>query len=140
MPVPTALRDPQPPLQLNLVNQRKHARSGLNAARAGDARALRRIAALQPQRKSAERWSLHHAQRAIARELGFASWSKLKAHIEADHGPLLLSLGGAVNSALESETDRPLFVDPLGNFMLLYCAFSFGIGVFTMRETSKVEL
>jgi methyltransferase (TIGR00027 family) len=113
MPVPTALREPQPPLQLNLENQRKQARSLLNAARAGDARALRRIAALQPQRKSEERWSLHHAQRAIARELGFASWSKLKAHIEADHGPLLLSLAGAVNSALESEADRPLFVDPL---------------------------
>ena len=115
MPIPTALREPQPPLRLNLENHRKQARSLLNAARAGDARALRRLAALQQpplKLESGERWSLHHAQRAIARELGFASWSKLKAHIEADHGPLLLSLGGAVNNALESEADQPLFVDP----------------------------
>lgn len=113
MPAPTGLQEPQPPLRLNLENQRKQARSLLKAARAGDARALRRLTAPQPQRKAGTRWSLHHAQRAIARELGFASWTKLKAHIEADHGPVLHSLGGAVNSALESETERPLFVDPL---------------------------
>jgi len=113
VPEPSAQQEPQQALRLNLENQRKQARSLLNAARAGDARALRRLAALQPQPKAAERWSLHHSQRAIARELGFASWAKLKAHIEADHGPLLLSLTGAVNRALEAETERPLFVDPL---------------------------
>ena len=92
MPVPSALQEPQQALRLNLENQRKRARSLLNAARTGDASALRRLAAQRPQQETPERWSLHHAQRAIARELGFASWARLKAHIEAEHGPLLLSL------------------------------------------------
>jgi methyltransferase (TIGR00027 family) len=117
------LQEPQQPL--NLENQRKQARSLLNAARAGDAPALRRITDTQPQRKTPERWSLHHAQRAIARELGFASWAKLKAHIEADHGPLLFSLLGAVNRALEAETDRPLFVDSLARELAGERGFAF---------------
>ena len=114
MPVPPALQEPQQPLRLNLENQRKQARSLLKAARAGDARALRRLAALHPPQESRDRWSLHHAQHAIARELGFTSWAKLKEHIEAEHDPLL-SLLGAVNRALEAETDWPLFVDSLAH-------------------------
>jgi len=125
VPVPSALQEPQQPLRLNLENQRKQARSLLNAARAGDARALRRLAAPHPQQESRDRWSLHHAQHAIARELGFTSWAKLKAHIEADHGPLLLSLLGAVNRALEAETDRPLFVDPLARALAGKRGFEF---------------
>ena len=112
---PSELRRPRP---LNLENQRKQARSLLNAARAGDARALRRLAALHPQagglaRSGRPDWSLHHAQLVIARELGFKSWAKLKAHIDADNGPLLLALVGAMDRALEAERDQPLFVDPL---------------------------
>ena len=125
MPVPSALHEPQPPLRLNLENQRKRARSLLKAARAGDAHALRRLAALQPQQETPQRWSLHHAQRAIARELGFASWARLKAHIGADHYPLLLSLTGAVNRALEAETERPLFVDPLAHALAAKRGFEF---------------
>jgi methyltransferase (TIGR00027 family) len=144
VPVPAELRQPQPP-RLNLENQRKQARSLLNAARAGDAGALRRFAALRPKAGRPEataakagaavvaaakagpaaaakasaaatdrpRWSLHHAQLVIARERGFKSWAKLKAHIEADHCPLLFAQAAAVNLALEMEVDQPLFVDPL---------------------------
>src|SRR6185503_5586325 len=114
VPVPSALQEPQRPLRLNLENQRKQARSLLNAARAGDARALKRLAALHPKPKAAgAKWSLHHAQLVIARERGFKSWTKLKAYIEADSDALRLALVGAANRALEMEVDRPLFVDPL---------------------------
>ncbi|RPI64176.1 MAG: SAM-dependent methyltransferase, partial [Lysobacterales bacterium] len=108
------------PLRLDLENQRKQARSLLKAARAGDARALRRLAAVHPRIHSDSsaaaarlRWSLHHAQLVIARERGFKSWAKLKAHIEADNVSVRGALVGAVNRALETDTDQPLFVDPL---------------------------
>ena len=66
--VPAEHRRPQP-LHLNLENQRKQARSLLNAARAGDPRALRRFAAMLPERSDStaaaaadpQRWSLRHA-------------------------------------------------------------------------------
>jgi methyltransferase (TIGR00027 family) len=91
----------------------------LNAVRAGDARALRRLAALNPKRPHSavaadrQHWSLHHAQLAIARELGFKSWAKLKAHIEADSATLRLSLVAAADRALEMDVEQPLFADPL---------------------------
>jgi methyltransferase (TIGR00027 family) len=107
------------PRRLNLENQRKQARSLLKAARAGDAGALRRLAALRPKHDDRgaapgpQRWSLHHAQLAIARELGFKSWAKLKAHIDADNVALRGALVAAADRALEAELDEPLFVDPL---------------------------
>ena len=111
---------PQAP-RLNLENQRKRARSLLKAARAGESQALRRLAALRPKagapgRGAAAdrpRWSLHHAQLVIAREQGFTSWAKLKAHAEADNGALLGALVAAADRALEAELAEPLFVDPL---------------------------
>jgi methyltransferase (TIGR00027 family) len=93
----------------------------LNAARAGDARALRRLAPLNPKRPHSavaadrQHWSLHHAQLVIARELGFKSWAKLKSHIEANSGLLRLALVGAADRALETSVDEPLFVDSLAN-------------------------
>jgi len=118
MSAPSALADKRLPLRLNLENQRKRARSLLNAARAEDAHALRRLASLQRKagRTSAAerpRWSLHHAQLVIAHELGFTSWAKLKAHIEADNAALKGALVGAAHRALEAQVDEPLFVDPL---------------------------
>jgi methyltransferase (TIGR00027 family) len=106
-------------VRLNLENQRKQARSLLNAVRAGDAQALRRLAALNPKRPHSavaadrQHWSLHHAQLTIARELGFNSWAKLKAHIDKHSGPLRLALVGAADRALETDVEQPLFVDPL---------------------------
>ena len=104
------------PLRVNLENQRKRARTLLKAARAGDARALRRLAALPAKRKAAAAdrppWSLHDAQLAIARELGFTSWAKLKAHLETNNVALRSALVGAAHRALEATVDNPLFVDP----------------------------
>ncbi|HET7923348.1 MAG TPA: SAM-dependent methyltransferase, partial [Rhodanobacteraceae bacterium] len=90
----------------------------LNAARAEESQALRRLASLQRKAGCSSaadrpRWSLHHAQLVIAHELGFTSWAKLKAHIEAENAALKGALVGAANRALEAERDEPLFVDPL---------------------------
>lgn len=77
----------------NLEQRRKQARELLDAAHRGDPDALRRfrehhpqLAALQGDGSSSSELSLHHAQLVIAREYGFASWPKLKAHIEATLG------------------------------------------------------
>jgi methyltransferase (TIGR00027 family) len=59
---------------------------------------------------------LHDAQRVIARENGFPSWARLKAHIHSEtlRHPLMLSaLLGAAYSALETELPRPLYRDTL---------------------------
>jgi methyltransferase (TIGR00027 family) len=118
--VPAALAESRPsqPPRVNLENQRKRARSLLKAARAGDTRALRRLAALPAKRSAAgtpdrPRWSLHHAQLVIARELGFKSWAQLKAHVEVDNVALRSALVGAAHRALELDVDQPLFIDPL---------------------------
>lgn len=77
----------------NLEQQRKQARELLDAAHRRDPEALRRfrehhpqLDALQGDAPPASELSLHHAQLVIAREYGFASWPKLKAHIEATLG------------------------------------------------------
>ena len=74
---------------LNLEQQKKQARELLRAIRAGNADALARL------RERHLRWAaeddatvqneaaLHDAQFVIAREQGFASWTKLKAYAEA---------------------------------------------------------
>jgi methyltransferase (TIGR00027 family) len=101
---------------LNLDNQRKRARSLLKAVRARDAQALQRFAAADSRfRRSSEdpaRWSLHQAQLVVAREQGFASWAKLKAHV-ASAQPWMGALFAAANRALETERSEPLFRDPL---------------------------
>lgn len=110
-------RAPPSAQRLNLDNQRKRARALLNAARAGDAQALQRFALhaspRNPSGTHAARWSLHDAQLVIARELKFASWPKLKAHIAASTHPLLPALVDAADRALETELREPLFRDPL---------------------------
>jgi hypothetical protein len=74
--------------RLNLEQQKNRAKDLLRAAKAGDANALSRLAAarrdsvaphsLDPRPTAAK---LADAQFVIARELRFASWAKLKAHI-----------------------------------------------------------
>jgi ankyrin repeat protein len=74
----------------NLEQQRRQARELLEAARVGDPEAIARIRAHHP-RLSAPRadppdaaaLSLHDSQLVLAREYGFPSWPKLKAHIDA---------------------------------------------------------
>ncbi len=77
------------PSHPNLEQQRKQARELLQAARALDPEALKRFRDHHPRfAEHAEstlrsaRLSLHDAQLVLAREYGFASWPKLKAHIE----------------------------------------------------------
>ena len=60
----------------DLDQLRSQARELLNAARAGDGTARHRVRAVS------DRVTLATAQLAIAREYGFASWSKLKAEVE----------------------------------------------------------
>jgi ankyrin repeat protein len=74
----------------NLEQQRKLARELLNAAHARDALALARVRAHHPRysgHPAAEldpsTLSLHDAQLVLAREYGFSSWPKLKAHVDA---------------------------------------------------------
>ncbi len=74
----------------SLEQQRKLARDLLDAVRAHDPEALTRVRVHHP-RFAAERatepdpaaLSLHDAQLVLAREYGFPSWPKLKAHIDA---------------------------------------------------------
>jgi hypothetical protein len=64
--------------RLNLEQQRIRAKELLRAAKGGDAEALARLP-----RKGSAPLKLADAQLAIARELRFPSWAKLKSHIEA---------------------------------------------------------
>jgi Domain of unknown function (DUF1835) len=70
---------------LNLEQQKNRAKDLLRAVKARDPQALQRLAAVLPHRNSSgaaeSRAKLADAQFAIARELRFESWAKLKAHI-----------------------------------------------------------
>jgi ankyrin repeat protein len=74
----------KPSLELD----RKRAKQLVAAARARDAAAIGRLAALHPRfagasaAQIAAQVKLHHAQLAIAREYGIASWPRLKAHVQ----------------------------------------------------------
>jgi ankyrin repeat protein len=67
----------------SLENLRKQAKSLLKAVRAGDSDALARVREfhLRPETKSTK-LSLSDAQLVIARSHGFASWSRLKRHLD----------------------------------------------------------
>ena len=97
---------------LNLDHQRKRARALLKRVRAHDPDALRRLHAHA--RVATATASLTDAQLVVARESGFASWTKLKAHVRAEclTRPLMLAaLVAAANRACETELDRPLYRD-----------------------------
>jgi hypothetical protein len=75
--------------RLNLEQQKNRAKELLRAAKAADAQALSRLSKARrdstAQNSPSAPWAtvrLADAQHAIARELRFASWAKLKAHIE----------------------------------------------------------
>ncbi|MEH6492331.1 DUF1835 domain-containing protein [Halopseudomonas sp.] len=70
--------------RLNLEQQRKRAKELLKALQTGDSQALARVSRWLAPRSAALR--LADAQLVTAREAGFASWPKLKQHIESiDH-------------------------------------------------------
>lgn len=58
---------------------KKQAKELLDGVHAGEGEALARVA---KDKISAENFALHDAQRVLAREYGFASWAKLKLHVE----------------------------------------------------------
>jgi len=72
--------------RLNLEQQKTRAKELLRAVRRSEPEALARVQAHHPQARegsfSVEHCKLSDAQLVIARELGVASWPKLKAHIE----------------------------------------------------------
>ena len=76
------------PSSPNLEQQKKLARELLDALHASDADALKRLRESHPRYPDAtavqpDAIKLHDAQLVIAREYGFASWTKLKEHIES---------------------------------------------------------
>jgi hypothetical protein len=93
------------------LDQLKHqARDLLNAHRAGDEDAVRRIRASHPRLSQASeadvrsaRFTLSGAQLVIAREYGFASWPKLKQHVEKA-GPQISDPLEGLKQALRSDS------------------------------------
>ena len=83
MSVPSAVR--ALPAFPSLEQQKKQARELLVSAKAGDARALERFRSHHPKWSASDGarqtapLSLHAAHLVIAREYGFATWSRLKA-------------------------------------------------------------
>lgn len=68
---------------LNLDQQKTRAKELLRGFRRGDADAAARVAAHHPEPPSPDAAKLADAQLVLARENGFASWPKLKAHCDA---------------------------------------------------------
>jgi ankyrin repeat protein len=70
------------PADPNLDQLRKQARDLQRAVRAGDPDAVSHAAEHVPDREDADPFTLQLAQLAIARHHGFASWARLKHHVE----------------------------------------------------------
>jgi len=74
------------PARPSLEQLRKQAKDLLRQYQAGDDAALSRMSAHPHPKRDAE-FALADAQLVIAREYGFASWAKLKHHVEAVQRP-----------------------------------------------------
>lgn len=74
------------PAQPSLVQLKHQAKDLLKAWRAGDGDAAARFREHHPQAIGRAAMALSDAQLVIAREYGFASWPKLKQHVELLHG------------------------------------------------------
>src|SRR5882757_8462952 len=86
----------------NLEYYRKQAKALLNSCKSGDFASLNRIRTILPQ-MDAGSLALNDAQWIIAREHGFQSWSKFKAHIElAAAAPVVSSLVRANGNGTDS--------------------------------------
>lgn len=102
--------------RLNLEHQRKRARALLKGVRLRESEALVRLR--RAGADGSEPIALHDAQLVIARENGFPSWSKLKAHLHSDSVERSLILSAqmvAANRALETDRELPLYRDPLAH-------------------------
>jgi len=80
--MPESIERTPSPFRLNLEQQKKRARDLLNEVKAGDPGALARLVRAH-QGEAVAVPKLAHAQFAIARELRFPSWARLKTHIAA---------------------------------------------------------
>lgn len=75
------------PARPSLEQLRKQAKELLKAYRADDPSAAGRLHAQQPRSASQQSVTLADAQFVLAREYGFASWTKLKHHVESLQRP-----------------------------------------------------
>src|SRR3954469_11463661 len=95
-------------MELNLDQARRRAKELLRAARARDPEALARLRHDREPR-------LADAQRAVAHDLGFASWAALVHHVEASRGDREKRRARLVDAALNGRADvaeRLLAHDP----------------------------
>src|SRR4030095_4213750 len=94
------------PEQPNLGQLKKQAKTLLRAARANDPSAIQRFRTIPrfagTESSELSEFALHDAQSVIAREHGFASWNRMRAHIEAQS----LSLEAALDQCIRSATDN----------------------------------
>jgi ankyrin repeat protein len=86
-------------MDIDLAQARRRAKELLRGARAGDPDALARLRSDRAPR-------LADAQRAVARELGFASWPALVAHVDVAHGDREERRRRLVHAALGGRVDR----------------------------------
>ena len=70
------------PARPSLEQLRKQAKELVKAYRGGDRAAVARFHAHHPRITSGELVALADAQLVLAREYGFASWARLKHHVE----------------------------------------------------------
>ena len=71
------------PAKPNLAQLKHQAKDLLHQMQAGDPQAIARSVELHPRIQDRSELSLSDAQLVLAREYGFASWPKLKAHVES---------------------------------------------------------
>ena len=114
--MPTPLPD-----RPNLDQLKNQAKDLLKGHKAGDPEALRRIQANHPRLGAssvdeiqASRFTLSGAQLVVAREYGFSSWPKLKAHVAAPARILVsaVATGTAAESrkATKPRNDSGIFI------------------------------
>jgi ankyrin repeat protein len=106
------------PAAPNLEQQRKRAKDLLKAVRAGDAAAIARVRRSHPRLAGSASQAVvtdarvTDAQWVIAREYGFASWARLKAHIEA--------LAGKTERRRPFETDLQYYRDRAAGMLSVF--------------------
>ena len=102
------------PTNASLENLRKQAKTLLKSVEANEPDALAELDALSLRSRSSDsrRFLLSDAQFVIARRYGFASWSKLKDHVD------VVSRYSAWPNALKSADDSPSLID---RFISLAC-------------------
>ena len=94
------------PDQASLENLRKQAKTLLKAFQADDQNALARFQAFHPRLNKTQPVALSDAQLVIARTYGFASWAKLKHHLEVVDEYSSLPAALTASDRSESLVDR----------------------------------